>query len=129
MELNWHDIALVAAGTVGSATAVVHGLLTQRMMVHPVGALLAADPRASGIIQRLVPALLQFSTFNWFIGGLALISAAFWLEGDARLVTCALVASSYLFGAVFNLWATRGRHPGWMLMTGALVLIGVGATG
>jgi hypothetical protein len=32
-----------------------------------------------------------------------------------------------MFGAVANLWATRGRHPGWMLMAAALVLILLGA--
>jgi hypothetical protein len=32
----------------------------------------------------------------------------------------------YLFGALGNLWATRGRHPGWMLMAAALILIVIG---
>lgn len=124
----WQDIALITAGVIGAGTALVHGVLTERLMVRPVSAFLAADKRTSGIIQRLVPALLQFSTFNWFVGGLALIAAALWFGRDARLVACALVGSSYLFGAVFNLWGSRGRHPGWMLMAAALVLIGVGAT-
>jgi hypothetical protein len=31
-----------------------------------------------------------------------------------------------LFGALGNLWVTRGLHPGWMLMTAALVLIAFG---
>jgi len=35
------------------------------------------------------------------------------------------VGSLYLFGALGNLWATRGRHPGWMLMA-ALILIVIG---
>jgi len=39
------------------------------------------------------------------------------------LATGLLVGSSYLFGALGNLWATRGRHPGWMLYALALVLI------
>ena len=34
----------------------------------------------------------------------------------------------YLMGALANLWGTRGRHPGWMLMAAALVLIVVGVT-
>jgi hypothetical protein len=33
-----------------------------------------------------------------------------------------------LFGALGNLWATRGRHPGWMLMAAALILIVFGVT-
>jgi hypothetical protein len=77
----------------------------------------------SAIGKKLVPSLLQFSTFNWFLGGLALIAAALWFGQDARLVTGLLVGSSYLYGALIALWATRGRHLGWMLYAVALVLI------
>ena len=73
-----------------------------------------------------MPLLLQFSTFNWLLGGLALIGAALWFGHEARLATGLLVGSSYLFGALGNLWGTRGRHPGWMLMAVALVLIVLG---
>ena len=76
----------------------------------------------------LVPVLLHFSTFNWFLGGLALIAAAIWFALDARLATGLLVGSSYLFGALGNLWATRGRHPGWLLYAVALILIVFGIT-
>jgi len=42
-----------------------------------------------------------------------------------------LVGSTFLFGALGNLWATRGQHPGWMLMAAALILIAfaVGTSG
>jgi hypothetical protein len=59
---------------------------------------------------------------------LALIAAARWLEGGARLATGIFVGSLYLFGALGNLWGTRGLHPGWMLMTVALVLIAFGVS-
>ena len=49
------------------------------------------------------------------------------MGGEARLITCLLVGSSYLFAVIGNGWATRGRHPGWMLYAVALVLIIVGA--
>jgi len=73
--------------------------------------------------------LLQFSTFNWFLGGLALIVAANAFNQEAKLATGLLVGSSYLFGALGNLWATRGRHPGWMAYALALVLIVYGVGG
>ena len=41
-------------------------------------------------------------------------------------VTGLLVGGLYLFGAVGNFWANDGRHPGWMLMAAALMLIGIG---
>src|SRR5258708_9209669 len=131
MVMNWQIAALVMAGVIGSGTAVVHGILTQRLMVRPVEAFLVADKQIAAPIRRLVPPLLQFSTFNWFVGGLALIAAALWFGPDARLMTGLLVGSSYLYGALGNLWGTRGRHPGWMLMAVALILIafGVGTSG
>jgi hypothetical protein len=127
----WQDAALAMAGVIGSCVSVVHGVLTQRLMVKPVEALFVANGRIAAPVRRLVPGLLHFSTFNWFLGGLALIAAALWFGHDARLATGLLVGSSYLYGALGNLWGTRGRHPGWMLMAAALVLIvlGVGKSG
>ena len=124
--MTWQDAALALAGVIGSSVAVFHGVLTQRLMVRSVEALFVADRRIAAPIRRLVPLLLQFSTFNWLLGGLVLIAAALWFEHDARLATGLLVGSSYLYGAVGNLWGTRGRHPGWMLMAVALVLIVLG---
>ncbi len=131
MVMNWQDVALATAGVIGSCVAIVHGILVQRHMVRPIEESFLADGRIAASIQRLVPVLLQFSTFNWFLGGLFLIAAAIWFEHDARLVTSLLVGSSYLFGALGNFWATRGRHPGWMLYAVALILIvfGVSNTG
>jgi len=123
--MTWQDAALGLAGIIGSGVAVVHGIQVQRLMVKPIAELLA-DKRMAASIKRLVPGLLQFSTYNWFLGGFALIAAALWFEQDARLATGLLVGSSYLYGAVGNLWGTRGRHPGWMLMAVALVLIVLG---
>jgi hypothetical protein len=127
--MDWHDLALILAGMIGRGVALIHGALTQRYMVVPFARLAGGPTPLPARSRRLVPALLHFSTFNWFIGGLALILAALWLDGEARLATALLVASSYLFGALANLWGTRGRHPGWMLYGVALVLIGVGAQG
>ena len=124
--MTWQDAALALAGVIGSGVAVVHGILTQRLMVRPIEASLATDRRTSATIRRLVPLLLHFSTFVWFAGGLALIAAAGWFDRDARLATGLLVGITYLFGALGNLWGTRGRHPGWMLLAAALVLIVVG---
>ena len=127
--MNWQDAALVAAGLIGSGVAVVHGILVQRLMVRPIEARLAGEAGISGVVRRLVPLLLHFSTICWFLGGFALIAAAIWLDGGSRTATALFVGGCYLFGALGNLWATRGRHPGWMLMAAALILIVVGAAG
>jgi hypothetical protein len=121
--MNWQNAALGAAGIIGSSVAVFHGILVQRLMVKPFEAL--ADGRMSAPVRRLVPLLLHFSTIAWFVGGLALIAAC-WFSRDTRFATGLCVGGLYLFGALGNLWGTRSLHPGWMLMTVALVLIGFG---
>ena len=125
--MGWHETALAGAGILGIVVAVIHGVLTERLMEAPLCA--GTQPRLSAPIRRIAPLLLQFSTFNWFLGGLALIAAALWLGPEARWVAGLLVGSSYLFGAAGNLWATRGRHPGWALYALALVLIAYGLAG
>lgn len=124
--MSWQDAALALAGVIGSCVAVGHGVLTERLMVRPFAALALADKRISAPIGRLVPLLLHFSTISWFLGGLALVAAATWLGEDAKLATGLFVGSLYLYGALGNLWGTRGRHPGWMLMAVALALIAFG---
>ncbi len=129
--MNWHDAALIAAGVTGSSVAVVHGVLVERLMVRPLRATFLGDPRTSGAVRRLVPLLLHFSTVAWFLGGLVLIAAGLGFTGEARLASAVVVAAAYLFGVIGNLWATRGRHPGWMLLGVALLLIvfALGQTG
>ena len=124
--MHWQNAALAMAGVIGSGVAAVHGILVQRLMVKPVEEFALADGRIGAPIRRLVPLLLHFSTISWFLGGLALIAAATWLERDARLATGVFVGGLYLFGALGNLWGTRGLHPGWMLMAMALILIAFG---
>lgn len=126
MSTNWQDVALAAAGVIGAAVAVVHGVLTQKLMIGPFENLARDDQRISAPIRRLVPMLLHYSTVSWFFGGLALIAAALWFQPDARVATGLFVGAQYLYGVVGNFWGTRGRHPGWMLLAVALVLIGIG---
>ena len=127
--MNWQNVALGVAGVIGVVVALVHGVLIQRFAVRPIVALAVTDRRISSPIRRLVPPLLQFSTFNWFLGGLALIAVAAGLAPGARLAIALLAGSSCLYGALGNLWATRGRHPGGYLYVAACVLIIYGVSG
>ncbi|RCW43009.1 hypothetical protein [Paenibacillus prosopidis] len=36
--MDWNSIALTMAGVIGSGTAVVHGLLMQRLIIKPIEA-------------------------------------------------------------------------------------------
>jgi hypothetical protein len=62
--MNAHDISLVVAGVIGSGVAIVHGVLTQRLLVKPT-----LELSISSLARKLNSALLQFSTFNWFVSG------------------------------------------------------------
>lgn len=126
--MDWRNAALEMAGVIGAGVAVIHGVLVQRLMVRPFEELALANGRIRAPVRRLAPLLLHFSTVSWFLGGLALIAVASWSERDVRLTTGVFVGALYLFGALGNLWGTRGLHPGWMLMAVALVLIAFGVS-
>ncbi len=119
-----NDIALITAGSIGVLVAIIHGVLLHRLMVQPA---LETAPLTK-ISQRLLPLLMQFSTICWFIGGIALIAAPFWFDPSARLTTAFFVGGFYIYGAIGNLWGTRGRHIGWVLLAIAVLLIAYGAT-
>lgn len=114
---------LFAAGIIGVVVAVIHAVLVEKFFVRGLTWSGGGPP-----VMRLTPPLLRFSGFNWFVGGLALIGLGLGLWPGAVTVVGLLVGSSYLFGASANLWATRGRHPGWALYAVALVLIGIGVS-
>lgn len=122
-------IALMLAGFIGSATAVLHGVLTHRLMIKPLARQLAAAPGMSSTIRRIIPPLLHFSTFNWFVGGVALVIVANVTDPGPRLAISLLVGSMFAYAALANAWTTRGRHPGWMLMAVAVVLIAIDIAG
>lgn len=126
--MDWRAAALDLAGVIGIGVAVVHGVLVQRLMVRPIESSFGAGVRMAASARRLTPGLLHFSTFNWLLGGLALIAAANGFPPGARLATALLVSASYLYGALGNLWATRGRHPGWVLYAAAVALIVYGVS-
>lgn len=125
--MDSHNIALVIAGVIGSCVAVVHGVLMERHIVKPL-VQMAQERRMRASLIRLAPVLMHFTTISWVLGGLALIAAASWFGRDARLTTILFVGGSYIFGVLGNLWATRGRHPGWMLLGMAVVLIAYGSS-
>jgi hypothetical protein len=107
MVMNWQSAVLGMAGVIGSGRAAVHGILAQQLMVRPFEEIVRTDKRIGAPIRRLVSALPQFSTFNWFLGGLALIAAALWFEPDARLAAGLLVGSSCFHAALGNFFGER----------------------
>ena len=122
-------IALTLAGLIGGATAIFHGIVTQRLMVNPIDRRLSDAAGVSPTIRRIVPPLLHYSTYSWLVGGIALVIAANIAGAETRLWVGLLVGAKFLYAAVANAWATRGRHPGWMLMAVAVALIAIDLLG
>jgi hypothetical protein len=121
--MNWPILAMTAAGVIGVFVPVAHGVLMQKRMVGPLEKLAFAASEIPNSTARFLGPLLHFTTFGWFIGGFALIVSANWLGTEARIAIGLLVGSQYLYGAICNFRASRGRHPGWMLMAVAVALI------
>ncbi|MEO5578776.1 MAG: hypothetical protein ABIR25_06990 [Sphingomicrobium sp.] len=123
------NLALTLAGLIGVATAIFHGIVTQRLMVKPIDRRLADAAGVSSTIRRIVPPLLHYSTYSWLVGGIALVIAANVAGAETRLWIGLMVGTMFLYAAIANLWATRGRHPGWALMAVAVALIAVDLLG
>lgn len=121
------DVALILAGAIGAIVAVIHGVLVRRKMAAPLRVVLSDEQQFPASITRLVPLLLDFSGYNWLLGGLALIAAPYILGPEGIVVVAVLVGSSYLFASIGNCWGTRGRHPGWVLYAIATALVIYGA--
>ena len=121
------DFALILAGAIGAIVAVIHGVLVRRKMAAPLAAVLSDANQYPASIARLTPVLLDFSGYNWLLGGLALIAAPCILGPEGIVVVAVLVGSSYLFASIGNFWGTRGRHPGWALYAIATALVIYGA--
>jgi hypothetical protein len=124
---SWRDLALAGAGVIGVVVAIAHGFAMQRRIVRPLNALLDSSRVVSRAGANLVAPLLHVSTFTWLVGGLLLIVAAARLQGEARVLVSFYVGGIYLYAAIMNAWATRGRHVGWPLMSLALILLVAGA--
>jgi hypothetical protein len=49
--MNWQNAALAMAGVIGSAVAVVHGILVQRLMVKPFEEFFLTDKRIAASVR------------------------------------------------------------------------------
>jgi hypothetical protein len=123
------DIALIAAGALGAAIAIIHGVLMQRYMIGPIQTWFDSSARMNAASKALTPILLHLSTLYWFAGGLTLIAAALWFDPSAKLAVACCVAALYVPAVIGNFWGTRGRHPGWMLYAVSVALLAYGVFG
>lgn len=120
MGSQMNDIFLIVAGVAGMVIAAIHGHISQTVI-------LARITGPARTARNINTAVYQLSTVYWFVGGAALTLAPFILSPDARTTIAITVAFMYFTGAAANIWATRGRHFGWPLLTVAAILALIGA--
>ena len=106
-------VQLAGAGAVG--VAITHGILLETKVFRRVQ---ISPDRA----RLLIHGVCQISTVAWLSGGVLLMAIPYIAAGAARPWIIGATCVSYLFGAVGNAIASRGRHFGWMLMTAVIAL-------
>jgi uncharacterized membrane protein (DUF485 family) len=114
------DLALQAAGVLAILVAIAHGAIAELR----VFASARIEPPWTRTLLRLV---WQASTVDWIAVGALLIATPLLGSQVARQWIIAVGVVVYGCAAVGNAVATRGRHIGWMLMSGvvALALLGL----
>ena len=113
------SVLFIAAGAIGMGVAVLHGVLMQRLMIAPLLAGNDLPARGRGIF----PILMHYSTAVWLLAGAALVWASAALPAEATVVMACTAAVLYSLGAIGNFVGTRGRHFGWIPLTGSVALI------
>lgn len=109
------DLALQAAGALAILVAILHGAIAE-LRVFPK---LRIEPQRTRDLLRMV---WQASTIDWIGIGVLLVAAPALGSETARQWLIALAVVVYGYGALGNAVATRGRHIGWCLMGGVVVL-------
>jgi drug/metabolite transporter (DMT)-like permease len=115
----------LVAGVLAVVTGIVHSLLGERLIFQPLRAggivpTLHAPPLRKRHVRILWATWHLASVFGWAFAGV-LIRLAFPPVPLAAVVEAAIV-SAYLGGALLVLWATRGRHPGWIALLAVALL-------
>ncbi|MEM9839671.1 MAG: hypothetical protein AAF830_11030 [Pseudomonadota bacterium] len=106
---------LISGGCLGMMVAVIHGVIGEKKVVR-------GGTYDSEVIERVLRAIMALSGVYWFVAG-ALIASAPWLfTGPSKFGVVLGAAAMLATGSLGNLWATRGRHIGWVLLAIAVGL-------
>jgi hypothetical protein len=116
MEVNpMRDLLLQLSGIGAIAVALIHGVLGEtkvfaRATIEP--------PR----LRHLIRLVWQAGTVAWIGGGVLLLAAPWMASEPARHWIVVTFAGVFAFAALANAWAMRGRHFGWLALSGVVAL-------
>jgi hypothetical protein len=118
------NMLLVAAGGMALILGLVHSLLGEVLIFRPL-ARDAAVQQAGGFRTRHINILWaswhSVTVFGWGIAALLFWLAAHAMGSSERVLASGVVMVT-LMAAGFVLFATRGRHPGWVGLAGIALL-------
>ena len=110
-----HDLALQIAGALAIFAAVVHSVLGETRVFAKV----RIEPPRARLLLRLV---WQCSALAWAAGGILLLALPHIGTPAVRGWVILPLVAVYGFAAIGNAWANRGRHFGWMVLSGVVAL-------
>jgi hypothetical protein len=113
------DTALQAAGALAILTAVAHGVIGELKVFAKAR---IEQPRTRTLLRMV----WQASTIDWIGIAILLIAAPAMGSQAARYWIVVVAVVVYGYAALGNAIANRGRHIGWLLMTGVVVLALIG---
>lgn len=121
-------IALALAGTLAATLAVGHSLLGEVLIFRR----LRAEPDTSAGISPRQMSVIRGTWHLLSLLGCGFAAILFILALDRPPTDALMVqslAATFLISGLYWLWATRGRHPAWIVLgaIGLLCLYAVGA--
>jgi hypothetical protein len=114
------NLLLGLAGALGVVAAIIHERLGQTKIIDR-----ATFPHPTS--RALVKAIWTFSSVTWIAASLVIATSPLWAEGDTLRIVVAAACAPIAWCAAANAVVTRGRHFGWMVLAGVVVLAGAGA--
>ena len=109
------DVLLQCSGVAAIVVALIHGALGETKVLAKAT---IEPPR----LRNLIRLCFHVGTVGWICGGVLLIAAPYMGSDVARHWIIATTAAMYSFGVVGNAWVLRGRHFGWVALSGVIAL-------
>lgn len=114
------DVFLYSAGSLGVMISLAHGYLGEVKVVRQ-----AQTPTRQA--KRILHAIMFLSAVYWFAASVLLLVTPSLVSDEGRPVLVWGVAVVFVTASLANLWATRGRHFGWIVLAIATGLTVAGA--
>lgn len=113
------DAMLQVAGIGAITVALIHGWLGERRIFADAARGVTIEPAGLRTLLRLV---WQTGTVAWIGGGVLLFAAPWMASEQARHWIVLTMVAVFGFAAFANAWAKRGRHFGWVMLSGVVAL-------